>query len=472
MNILVIGNGFDLAHGLPTKYTHFLDWVRSILKIGDRLAWVDEIPLEAEEAKKWLDDESLPEKWEVEKEAEHESMNDIRRDSEDDYKNKKVETNNALESIIVALKYLKKEKKIDEIDCAEDFFLQLRDVLLQKDKLDEGSEIKAVRDYKKYKKEQYVYKHLVYLPKKIFYLVKCNFWISYFMDMSKDNQDTWIDFEKEISTVIRCCVNKGTGEHTKYVFPSYLQGYMINISITGSRNDKYVIDRLEYDLNRLILLLEIYLAEYVEKDFSPASLQDIDEIKIDHVLSFNYTHTFLNIYRKQKGIKEKDIDYVHGEVKTDFPMEYNNMVLGIDEYLPEERKDKEIDFIFFKKYYQRLYKDTGIEYKKWIDRIKENAKFANAKSKREPLFGDIYRIFEKHFKHNIYFFGHSLDVTDKDILRELILNDNVHTTIFYRNKVHKRELITNLVKVIGQDELIRRTRGQTRTIEFRLQRNK
>ena len=24
MNILVIGNGFDLAHGLPTKYTDFL----------------------------------------------------------------------------------------------------------------------------------------------------------------------------------------------------------------------------------------------------------------------------------------------------------------------------------------------------------------------------------------------------------------------------------------------------------------
>ena len=25
MNILVIGNGFDLAHGLPTKYEHFLN---------------------------------------------------------------------------------------------------------------------------------------------------------------------------------------------------------------------------------------------------------------------------------------------------------------------------------------------------------------------------------------------------------------------------------------------------------------
>lgn len=25
MNILVIGNGFDLAHGLPTKYGDFLE---------------------------------------------------------------------------------------------------------------------------------------------------------------------------------------------------------------------------------------------------------------------------------------------------------------------------------------------------------------------------------------------------------------------------------------------------------------
>lgn len=27
MNILLIGNGFDLAHGLPTKYTDFLEWI-------------------------------------------------------------------------------------------------------------------------------------------------------------------------------------------------------------------------------------------------------------------------------------------------------------------------------------------------------------------------------------------------------------------------------------------------------------
>jgi len=51
-------------------------------------------------------------------------------------------------------------------------------------------------------------------------------------------------------------------------------------------------------------------------------------------------------------------------------------------------------------------------------------------------------------------------------LRDLILNDNVHTTIFYHNKDAMGQQIANLVKVIGQDELIKRTGGSARTIEF------
>ena len=27
MNILIVGNGFDLAHGLPTKYADFLKFI-------------------------------------------------------------------------------------------------------------------------------------------------------------------------------------------------------------------------------------------------------------------------------------------------------------------------------------------------------------------------------------------------------------------------------------------------------------
>ncbi len=33
MNILLIGNGFDLAHHLPTKYSDFLEFVKVIKQI-------------------------------------------------------------------------------------------------------------------------------------------------------------------------------------------------------------------------------------------------------------------------------------------------------------------------------------------------------------------------------------------------------------------------------------------------------
>lgn len=68
--------------------------------------------------------------------------------------------------------------------------------------------------------------------------------------------------------------------------------------------------------------------------------------------------------------------------------------------------------------------------------------------------------------HNLYIFGHSLDITDKDILKSLILNDNVQTKIFYHNEEAHAKQIANLVKVIGQDELIKRTGGSTKTIKF------
>lgn len=85
-------------------------------------------------------------------------------------------------------------------------------------------------------------------------------------------------------------------------------------------------------------------------------------------------------------------------------------------------------------------------------------------------------------RHNLYIFGHSLDISDRDILREFILHDNVDTTIFYYEKIDENGVsdngrtelgkkIANLVKVIGQEELIKRTGGSTKTIDFRLQQN-
>ena len=131
--------------------------------------------------------------------------------------------------------------------------------------------------------------------------------------------------------------------------------------------------------------------------------------------------------------------------------------------------NKEISFIAFKKYYQRIYKGTGCEYRDWIYKIKESAKSIELKLRKEYPIQIPFVKFSNDARHNLYIFGHSLDITDKDILRELILNDNVYTTIFYMNKNDLKRKIANLVKVITQDELIRRTGGSTKTIEFKLQ---
>lgn len=225
---------------------------------------------------------------------------------------------------------------------------------------------------------------------------------------------------------------------------------------------RMIRDKLLEDLNKLIRTFEIYLVEYVGKIDCKWVSPDIQQIvptesmKVKGVsvynmllLSFNYTNTYQKLYIEEdnKHFENYIIDYIHGKADINNTIETNNMVLGIDEYLPEDRKNKDIEFIAFKKFYQRIYKQIGCKYKQWVDTIK-------------LVTNSIY---------NLYIFGHSLDVTDGDVLRDLILNDNVYTTIFYHNKDVMGQQIANLVKVIGQDELIRRTGGSTKTIEFKQQ---
>ncbi len=59
-----------------------------------------------------------------------------------------------------------------------------------------------------------------------------------------------------------------------------------------------------------------------------------------------------------------------------------------------------------------------------------------------------------------------MDITDKDILKELILCESVNTTIFYPDQDEFGRKISNLVEIIGRKELIRRTGGDVATIKF------
>ena len=427
MNILVIGNGFDLAHGLPTKYRDFLEWVKVIkqvvkIKNGDTLANVD-----------WGN------------------------------------INFQIKELIINNKMYGNKS----IFSQEQIWNELLDD---------------------------------------------NFWIEYFLQCEMYQKENWIDFESEISRVIQSIDNdmkqKGVDENiviSELSVPflserflndfdlleqeremcaseeirkmeeeegarwnigkssDYLKEYIENHPFVNLKEEityKQLIVRLEDDLDNLIRALEIYLAEYVNVIKDTKECKAIQGVNPDCVLSFNYSNTYERLYGNAKKI---EYNYIHGKADINNTVESNNMVLGIDEYLEPERMNKEIRFIAFKKYYQRIYKGTGCEYRDWIYKIKESAKSIESKLRNEyPVQIPVVK-FTNDARHKLYIFGHSLDITDQDILRELILNDNVHTTIFYMDKNDLKRKIANLVKVITQDELIRRTGGSTKTIFFELQ---
>ncbi|MBD5511344.1 MAG: hypothetical protein HDR08_08860 [Lachnospiraceae bacterium] len=421
MNILVIGNGFDLAHGLPTKYTDFLEFCKLFT---------------------------------------------------DCYRKRQ---NSTIDRIY------------NDIGQRTKTFLNM-----------------WFRDY--YEKGQSKEKNSVKLIEEFNNSVKDNFWINYFLQCDMHGDENWIDFESEISQIIQSIdtdMNSSISQH--YTLEDKIQ----NISNkfvneyyaywSPERTYKGLRDKLLADLNRLIRAFEIYLTKYVEKIECRLLSPDIQEIilkknrKSDemstydtYVLSFNYTNTYQKLYGdKVQEYTEKYIDYIHGKADINGTIENNNMVLGIDEYLSDDRKNRDMDFIAFKKFYQRIYKQTGCKYKNWTDRIRRDYfehlyKFENVAYMKQGYMSDsIQRMSNERAisalkneecpKHNLYIFGHSLDVTDGDILRDLILNDNVYTTIYYHNKDVMGQQIANLVKVIGQDELIKRTGGSTKTIEFKQQ---
>lgn len=54
-------------------------------------------------------------------------------------------------------------------------------------------------------------------------------------------------------------------------------------------------------------------------------------------------------------------DDIHGKADRNNSMAFNNMVLGIDEYLDDNRKNRDIASIAFKKVYQRIFKQNTMK---------------------------------------------------------------------------------------------------------------
>ena len=423
MEILLIGNGFDLEHKLPTSYIDFLRFCEHIRKIY----FYNESETVQEYKTENLDT------WEI-----NSYIKDLLFET--------------FQNRICTERKQKDDSYIVEISTPNQMLNELNSLLHD------------------------------------------NTWLDYFLNCYSYIGENWIDFESEISNVIQA-LDSGRFQIENGGSIKNVEGHdgelLVSIWKASKKNmqqiykdvnaiDKFV-DFLNKELERLIRALEIYLSGIVHNIPVDNKSPDVEKIHPDHILSFNYSDTYTRVYGKGEHI---EYNYIHGKAELSKTLETCNMVLGIDEYLDEDEKDSELTFLFFKKYYQRIYKSTDNVYLLWIDEIRQEYIDYVAKtgfectSKYKPFRSTSLqeRIHIKtpqyrYPEHNLYIFGHSLDVTDKDVLKKLICNDNVQTKIFYYRK-HENDksslakLIKNLIKIMGQDELIRRTGGVYQTIEF------
>lgn len=365
-NILVIGNGFDLYHFLPTRYIDFLRAVNRLMELDDigklnncqyiKYIWGPDSPI---------------------------------------YKNDE---------------YIK--------DCYKIHSKRMQSVELNQDNLRELVDI-----------------------------CRNNIWITYFR-RCLDKNIGWIDFEKEIGKVLsavqdlfmldgmaddlvsgKCFNDIGSiglktidllgqlpfAECEDVYFAlneEYCEAGVCGDFYVSMDKDK-MLDELEENLEQLAKALCIYLKEFVQKIAISKNSDNPIFYDIDKVLSFNYTDTYRKLYDD-----EVDIKFIHGSIDDE-----KGVVLGINNDKKDELDNMDAGLIRFKKYYQRAIKNT---------------------------FYSVGDFLDEEVTYNVAIVGHSIDITDRDILVGLMEHSLTKITIYYHDDKAHRLQMANLINMVGK----------------------
>lgn len=301
--------------------------------------------------------------------------------------------------------------------------------------------------------------------KKIISLSQDNIWFDYFLSVY-NKELGWIDFEREISKVLYAfeefflCYGNVQGitfpkdEIYKFIIKSFDFFYEYTDSILstsgfypglktnaicqeyqleepyGSKlmiiNKSKIIDKLYDELLSLSEMLRLYLEVFVnsttniilEKGLVPkTSLFKNDPA----VITFNYTNTFEMLYSGTK------VYHLHGNIS-------DKIILGVnpdknDEF--DSENDVHTDFLRFKKYYQRVFNETDVGYLICIKKANE--------------------ILETNSKNWLVVAGHSLDITDEDIIKEVFSVSDEITVVCHSEK-SIADSINNLIRIYGKKE--------------------
>ena len=382
MNILVIGNGFDIEHGIPSSYRNFLDFIKIFKNV---------------------------------------------------YREKTI-FNNSID---------KNERKCFYENKLTSISNMYRDVFCLWDS------------------------QPIELPISEFYeMVSNNRWINYFLNpiSQLEEKNNWVDIEAEILHIIQMLT-----ENRELNFDAVemnainekKETFLVTIAerLFGgehgqqSMNQKKIAywtkmkSMLAADFSNLIRALEIYLDYFV--DFTKVKNSDIfDGIAFDRIITFNYTDIYHKLYNSTIAM-----DFIHGKADYKRDMLQSNVVLGIEEFLAADQKNNDLEFIGYRKYYQRIVKRCDFSYRK--------------------------KLGEESGKIITWFFGHSMASSDGDVLVNLLPSSDLaiylaktnksnvkKSYICYYDKQALEQQVANLVQILGQDALNDLVCGANPKIEF------
>ncbi|WP_111859227.1 AbiH family protein [Acinetobacter sp. CFCC 10889] len=432
MNILIVGNGFDLSHYLPTKYDHFMvamdaieNWDSSKGDMGfddlfgllyekedyffgytKAMYHTDEIKISVDQVKEL--------KEQLEENVWYQYFSDHVREVKTwiDFE-QKIES-----ALALAFKFIKKIhlkfEKYGKIDTT------IRNLTkTNSDKDDEK----------------------IYIAE---------------LDMNLLNKLELFTVNRAYGAVIESGFGSLPDTRKGFINDNWL--HVKEKSEYGFSTEKY-ISFLNNQLENFIEVFNLYL-ELVVRKLLPIGTFCIDSkdwTEPEKIFSFNYTNTYQRIHDSVK------VDYLHGSHG-----EHQNIVLGVSDL--EDESLKKIKAYGFTKYHQKLFKDTDYlfldQYKaKILDKnkkeiyLKEQLKSEIRSSQRNDLGEKIKaNTREQKLDLKIVVWGHSLDVSDKDYIIDLFsLNDdmdrNVRVIVYHFNKAAKFDLLNNLLAILGKDKV-------------------
>ena len=193
-------------------------------------------------------------------------------------------------------------------------------------------------------------------------------------------------------------------------------------------NTEAIVTELLDSLHEFSKLLSLYLDLFIQKPLTMIATKKAVQLdKIfrfpDTVISLNYTNTFETLYMENN---RAEIHHIHGTVGSE-------IVLGVSANETDELSQLNVRYQGFKKYFQRVVYETDSSYLHLIQKLQ-------------------LQKYSQPDRHTyLYVFGHSLDITDRDIITELFkISDEI--IIYYYNKRELANYVQRLTTIYGKKE--------------------